>query len=134
MSARYASGAAAEAAESPAEFAAARVLEVERARLAELAAPKRPLSPNGAGGAGRRGPRRMWKTITAALVLFAVGSVMLWLGARSLGVDSERATALLAVGGLTFIPGSYATCVLVGSWLRWRGYRAEDLPSYDGDD
>ena len=43
MSARYASGAAAEAAESPAEFAAARVLEVERARLAELAAPKRPL-------------------------------------------------------------------------------------------
>ena len=36
MSARYASGAAAEAAESPAEFAAARVLEVERARLAEL--------------------------------------------------------------------------------------------------
>ena len=141
--ATFASPSTAAAADAAEEYAA-RLLEVERARRAELAAPRRPTSPTspagvgGGGGGGRAGssqrPRRMWRTITAALGLFTIGSVMLWLGTRALGVDSERATALLVLGGLTFLPGSYASWVLLGSWLRWRGYRAEDLPSYDEED
>jgi Transmembrane proteins 230/134 len=77
--------------------------------------------------------RRFVKTITAAVLLFTVGSVMLWLGVKNLYVDKDRAIAMLVLGGLMFIPGSYASFILLGSWLQWAGYRAEDLPSYDDD-
>lgn len=30
-----------------------------------------------------------------------------------------------------FIPGSYATCQLYGSWKGWKGYDYSQIPSYD---
>lgn len=77
--------------------------------------------------------RRIFKTVTAAIVLFTVGSVMLWLGVRSLYTDKDRAIAMLVLGALMFIPGSYASFIVLGSCLRWPGYRVEDLPSYDDE-
>lgn len=75
--------------------------------------------------------KRIVKTVTAAIVLFTVGSIMIWLGTKNLYVDRERAIAMLVLGSLMFIPGSYASFILFGAWRRWAGYRYEDLPSYD---
>ena len=109
------------------EEAAARLLAVERARLAELAVPRL-----GAAGGAQARPRCLWRTITAAVLLFVVGSVMLWLGTLALRAgERDKALALLVLGGLTFLPGSYASTVVLGAALGWRGYRVEDLPSYD---
>lgn len=79
----------------------------------------------------RRQGKRIIKTVTAALSLFAIGSIMIWLGVNSLPVDHDRGVAMLVLGSLTFIPGSYASFVLLGAWCRWDGYRYSDLPSYD---
>ena len=78
-----------------------------------------------------RRKRTIFKTVLAAISLFAVGSVMLWLGAQALLVDRDRGIAMLVVGSLAFIPGSYASWTLLGAWCRWRDYRYSDLPSYD---
>ena len=85
-------------------------------------------------------PRRMWRTVSAALFFFATGSTMLYYGlldlnaSRFAGSDPqarERGLAMIVVGVLTFLPGSYAVTVLLGSWLGWPGYSYESLPSYD---
>ena len=104
---------------------------------------------NGGGGGGGRGedfaaaperPRAMWRTVTAALLFFVTGSLMLYFGLLELresgrpGADAqarERGLAMLVVGGLTFLPGSYAVAVLLGAWLGWQGYSYDTLPSYD---
>ena len=75
--------------------------------------------------------KRIIKTVTAAVLLFAVGSIMLWLGLTTLPTDKDRAIGMLVIGGLAFLPGSYATFILLGAWCRWDGYRYGDLPSYD---
>lgn len=56
---------------------------------------------------------------------------MLWLGIKNLNVDKDRAIGMIVVGSLAFLPGSYATFILIGAWCRWDGYRYSDLPSYD---
>lgn len=85
-----------------------------------------------AAESARRPPRRVFKTTLAALLLFALGSVMLWLGITSLhSGERDRGIACCAVGALTFLPGAYASWVVLGDTLGWRGYRVEDLPSYD---
>ena len=121
-----------EAAEEPEEgaptedTAAWSLLEAERIRqrLRRAAASPPPPPP--------RPPRRVFRTTLAALLLFALGSVMLWLGVTSLrSGERDRGIAMCAIGGLTFLPGAYASWVVLGDALRWRGYRVEDLPSYD---
>lgn len=77
--------------------------------------------------------RKMTKTVMAAVSLFTLGSVMLWLGVKNLGVDQERAIAMLVVGSLAFLPGSYASWNLFGAWRRWAGYSYDAIPSYDDD-
>ena len=95
------------------------------------------------GGArtGRR--RRIWKTVTAAITLFAIGSVMLYLGVTAYnagrapgGKESEkdRGLAMIIVGAIAFLPGSYASFVLLGASLGWDGYTYDSVPSYDDDD
>jgi hypothetical protein len=83
-----------------------------------------------AAAGGTRG-RTIIKTVTAAVVLFVLGSVMLWLGVRTLPNDRDRAIGMLVTGSLAFIPGSYACWVLVGACMRWPGYSYDQLPSYD---
>lgn len=77
-------------------------------------------------------PRRVWKTITAAFVLFALGSLMLYFGVQALNEgEQDRAIAMLVIGSLAFLPGFYATWVIVATLLGLRGYDYHDLPSYD---
>ena len=75
--------------------------------------------------------RKVTKTIVAAVVLFIVGSTMLFFGTQILGSDQERGIAMLCVGSLAFIPGFYACMVLVGTYWGWPGYSYDILPSYD---
>ena len=35
------------------------------------------------------------------------------------------------IGGLMFLPGSYASWILYGAWKRWPGYEFHQVPSYD---
>lgn len=89
---------------------------------------------------GRR--RRIWKTVTAAITLFAIGSVMLYLGVGAYNEgrapggresEKERGLAMIIVGAIAFLPGSYASFILLGSALGWEGYTYDSLPSYDDD-
>lgn len=76
-------------------------------------------------------PRSMKKTITAAVLLFLVGSLMLYYGVQALSTDKDRAISMLVIGTLTFLPGSYASWIIFGSCMGWRGYDMTELPSYD---
>lgn len=76
-------------------------------------------------------PRTMRKTICAAISLFTVGSVMLTLGVQALSTEKDRALGMIITGALAFLPGTYATWTIVGSWMGWRGYEMAALPSYD---
>ena len=51
--------------------------------------------------------------------------------AASVAVKRYVGCATRVRGVLTFLPGSYAVTVLLGSWLGWPGYSYESLPSYD---
>jgi hypothetical protein len=33
--------------------------------------------------------------------------------------------------GVVFLPGSYASFILFGAWMRWRGFTYDMIPSYD---
>jgi len=78
-------------------------------------------------------PRRVTKTVLAALLLFATGSLMLYFGVQALPLERDRGLAMICTGAIAFIPGAYATLVIVGTLLGWRGYDVHDLPSYDAD-
>ena len=82
-------------------------------------------------------PRRVKipiKTCCAAIVLFTIGTFMLYYGIPEWwkgGAARERGTAMIVLGSLTFIPGSYATVQLYGAYQQWPGYRFDAIPSYD---
>jgi hypothetical protein len=78
-------------------------------------------------------PRRIWKTVTAAVLLFTVGTLMLVYGVPELRVNQERGIAMCVVGSIAFIPGIYASFILLGAALGWQGYSYDQLPSYDDD-
>ena len=127
--------------------------QTQRRRAAEPA--PQPTNPSSAGAAraddvdadfaaaaaaSAERPRAMWRTVSAALLFFVTGSLMLYYGLLDLrasgraGADPqarERGLAMLVVGALTFLPGSYAVTVLLGARLGWRGYSYDTLPSYD---
>ena len=82
-------------------------------------------------------PRRVKlpiRTCCAAIVLFTIGTFMLYFGIPEWwkgGAARERGTAMIVLGSLTFIPGSYATVQLYGAYRQWPGYRFDAIPSYD---
>ena len=78
-------------------------------------------------------PPRVIRTILAAIMLFTVGSIMLYFGVKALPYERDRALAMLVTGAIAFIPGSYACVVIAGTLLGWRGYDYRDLPSYDNE-
>lgn len=41
---------------------------------------------------------------------------------------------MIILGFILLLPGSYASSLIVGSYLGWEGYRYENLPSYDDDE
>ena len=77
----------------------------------------------------RRVPPR---TCTAAILMFTFGTIFVTLGLSVFyGGDRQTGTNLLIIGGLMFLPGSYASWILYGAWKRWPGYEFHQVPSYD---
>lgn len=77
----------------------------------------------------RRVPPR---TCTAAILLFTFGTIFVTIGLSVFyGGDRQTGTNLLVIGGLMFLPGSYASWILYGAWKRWPGYEFHQVPSYD---
>ncbi|KAF4319945.1 hypothetical protein BBO99_00005750 [Phytophthora kernoviae] len=71
------------------------------------------------------------RTGLAAIGLFALGSILIWVSTR-IGLDSEkRGLSFLILGLIAFIPGSYASYQLYGAWKGWKGYDYSQIPSYD---
>ena len=88
------------------------------------------------GGASlrkRRDPNALPpKTALAAAALLTVGVVLLLIGTRVLYMgDRERATSMIILGVIAFLPGSYASYILLGAFLKWRGFKYSQVPSYD---
>ena len=81
------------------------------------------------------------KTTVAAVGMLVVGSIFLALGIvtfltnvmGSKSDDRDRGLAMIVLGSLMFIPGSYASCVLYGAYRGWPGYEYSQVPSYDDD-
>ena len=66
------------------------------------------------------------RTTLAALLMLILGTaflisgaVIFWTGSRG---DNDRGFTLMILGGVMFLPGSYASFILFGAWLGWRGY------------
>jgi len=86
------------------------------------------------------------KTTLAAVGMLCVGSAFIIMGvhfswSRLLGKnvesnskdDASRGFAMVCLGLLMFIPGSYASTILWGAYRGWPGYHYDHLPSYDED-
>jgi hypothetical protein len=76
------------------------------------------------------------KTTMCAIVLLLFGTIFLVFGMviffESLWNDSrDRGISLMAVGSIMFIPGSYASVIVYGSYMGWSGYDYNQIPSYD---
>ena len=86
-----------------------------------------------ADAGGMSPPRRVTRTVLAAVVLFTVGSLFLVYGVHALATaaDYDRGVAMVVIGTITFLPGIYACTVIAGTLLGWPGYDVRDLPSYD---
>ena len=74
-------------------------------------------------------------TTIAAVVMLSMGSVFLGLGLASIcrgeGYDLGRNISVLILGSILFIPGSYSSFILYGSWVGWSGFSYDQVPSYD---
>ncbi|OQR88226.1 hypothetical protein ACHHYP_07051 [Achlya hypogyna] len=95
---------------------------------------RKPLSPTSKGVSRwhlSRNQRFPIRTGLAAVVLFTIGSVLLYVSTL-FGLDGERrGLSFFVLGLITFIPGSYATTQLYGAYKGWPGYDYSQLPSYD---
>jgi hypothetical protein len=77
----------------------------------------------------RRVPPR---TCTAAILLLLGGIIFVSIGLSVFySGDMSTGTNLLVIGGLMFLPGSYASWILYGAYVRWPGYEFHQVPSYD---
>ena len=77
----------------------------------------------------RRVPPR---TCTAAILLFTFGTLLVTLGLHTFYKgEREAGINMLVIGGLMFLPGSYASWILYGAWKRWPNYEYHQVPSYD---
>lgn len=79
------------------------------------------------------------KSIALATVLFLLGSGLLTIGSLMLaGVigDNEggKATPLLVIGVICFLPGFYNVRTAYYAWRGGRGFSYADIPTYAEDD
>ena len=75
--------------------------------------------------------RSRLRTHIAAIAMLVVGSCLLLAGLVVLFHNEEDSIPLFVLGAMTFIPGSYASWTLFGSYMKWPGFKADDIPSYD---
>ncbi|KAA0153815.1 hypothetical protein FNF27_04609 [Cafeteria roenbergensis] len=78
----------------------------------------------------RRRTCPLYTTLMAVFLLVA-GTVLLGIGIPELAQGTDRSISMVVLGSLCFIPGSYASWILLGACQRWRNYRYDQLPSYD---
>ncbi|OAY43632.1 transmembrane protein 230 isoform X5 [Manihot esculenta] len=75
-----------------------------------------------------------WKSITLALFLLFLGSLLLFLSffilTGHMGGEKSQGYGLLALGILAFLPGFYETRIAYYSWRGAKGYRFASIPSY----
>lgn len=113
----------------------AHLVTSSRLQMENLPAPKRCAQRCHKCCTGRRISRRLERrlyTVAAAIGLFTLGTVLLYIGLKLLYEgDSDRGTTLTILGSITFLPGSWASWNLYGSFQRWPGYDFSDVPSYD---
>ncbi|CAM9329895.1 unnamed protein product, partial [Choristocarpus tenellus] len=72
------------------------------------------------------------KTTLAAALMLMGGMLMALLGLGEWWIgDRERGHALLVIGAILLLPGTYASLNLLGAYLGWPGYSYNSIPSYD---
>ena len=72
------------------------------------------------------------KTTLMAVFLLVFGCCFLLAGFITwLEWGTYEAIPFWTLGGITFIPGSYASTIIFFTWLGKRGYRYDLIPSYD---
>lgn len=75
-----------------------------------------------------------FKTSLAALSLLIIGFFFLVLSVVSYfdaSYQHEHTLGYLGLGLVMFIPGSYSSYILYGSWMGWRDFDYSMVPSYD---
>ena len=74
-----------------------------------------------------------WRSIALASFLSLVGVVLLVTGSlRAAGVlddDEVKATPMLIIGSICFVPGFYMVCIAYYAWKGNYGYSYHDIPS-----
>lgn len=79
------------------------------------------------------------KSIIIAIVLFVLGTIMLTLGSLMLagvinqGQGSFRASPLMVIGAIIFIPGAYNVRTAYLAWRGYPGYSFADIAGFGED-
>lgn len=73
------------------------------------------------------------RTTLAALLFFFLGTAFLITGAVTYWTTSrsDKGFTFMLLGGLMFLPGSYASYILLGTFLGWEDFAYSQVPSYD---
>ena len=75
------------------------------------------------------------RTTFAAIIMLVLGTVFLSIGLSiylgSTLSAADRGLSLIVLGSIMFIPGSYASMIIFGTWRGWHGYDYSQIPSYD---
>lgn len=70
-------------------------------------------------------------TTFAAFSFLLIGSLLLYFSKTIAQDDSDRFKALLTIGFILFLPGLYASFIIINVVLQTEGYSIDDIPSYD---
>lgn len=88
--------------------------------------------------ASRPRPTPPPRTTLWVLALLIFGTVFLVLGISEyfssffkVGGDSSVGLSMIVLGAFMFIPGSYGTFIIYGTYSGWRGYSYDQIPNYD---
>jgi len=74
------------------------------------------------------------KTTLAAMIMLFAGIALLISGLVVYFQNYEgndRGLPIFILGGIMFIPGSYASYIIYGAWRGWSGFNYNMIPSYD---
>ena len=72
------------------------------------------------------------RTTLMAVFLLIFGCCFLLTGFITwLELGTYEAIPFWTLGGVTFIPGSYASGIIFFTWIGKKGYRYDQIPSYD---
>ena len=76
--------------------------------------------------------KRKQKTLVAAIVLFSIGLLLIIIGGALVakGEQSSVGIAVLVIGCLLFIPGSYSTFLFYKAYTKAPGYDIDSIPDF----